>query len=79
VSFRSSQVAESYEVGTHPFRRSADYRLLTSGYDGTTTGEGREMKMLKPRQLVAFTPTCRDEIRRRYTFIPRNRFCVRAG
>jgi hypothetical protein len=30
VSFRSSQVAESYEVGTHGFRGSADYRFWTT-------------------------------------------------
>jgi hypothetical protein len=51
----------------------------SGAFSGTTTGEGRELHMLNPRQLVAFTPTYRDEIRRTFTFIPRNRYCVRAG
>jgi hypothetical protein len=38
VSFRFSQVAESYEVGTHWFRWSANYSIVTSGLRGMTTG-----------------------------------------
>ena len=46
------------------------------GYD---QGEERELQMLKPSQFAAFTLTRRDDIRRTYRFIPRNRHYVRGG
>jgi hypothetical protein len=42
VSFRSSQLAESYEVGTRGFRGSVDYSIVTSGLRGMTTGGGAD-------------------------------------
>jgi hypothetical protein len=43
VSFRSSQVAESYELGSPAFRGSADYRFLTA----------------RPLDLTTFSSSCR--------------------